>query len=81
MQQSLNNIVCYVIVPPTIDLDSKLMADVIRIRAGNVLQLEANVTGKPEPRVSTNLNCIDINTISLPLLLKNMYWLGRDALI
>lgn len=28
------------------------MADVIRIRAGNMLQLEAAISGKPAPRVS-----------------------------
>lgn len=38
-------------VPPTIELDSSLMSDVIRVRAGNLLRLEAEISGKPEPNV------------------------------
>ena len=36
---------------PGIELDSRLMSDVIEIRAGDVLRIEAEVTGKPQPRV------------------------------
>uniref|UniRef100_H2YFD1 Titin n=1 Tax=Ciona savignyi TaxID=51511 RepID=H2YFD1_CIOSA len=36
---------------PTIELDSRLMSDVVQIRAGNVLRLEAEISGKPEPNV------------------------------
>ena len=35
--------------PPGIELDSRLMSDVIQIRAGDVLRIEADVTGKPRP--------------------------------
>ena len=37
--------------PPGIELDSRLMSDVIQIRAGDVLRIEAEITGKPQPHV------------------------------
>jgi len=35
--------------PPTIDLDSKFMSDVVHIRAGDNLRLEVLIGGKPRP--------------------------------
>ena len=37
--------------PPSIELDSKLMSDVIYIRAGNTLRIESEISGKPQPHV------------------------------
>lgn len=37
--------------PPKAELDSKLQGDVVTVRAGSDLVLDASIGGKPEPKV------------------------------
>ena len=68
--------------PPSIELDSKLMSDVIHARAGDVLRIEAEISGKPQPHVfwskgdkelenSDRISIIDSST-SCTLIIKDI---------
>lgn len=41
----------FFIAPPKAELDAKLQGDVVTVRAGSDLVLEASIGGKPEPKV------------------------------
>lgn len=41
----------FFIAPPKAELDAKLQVDVVTVRAGSDLVLEASIGGKPEPKV------------------------------
>lgn len=42
---------CFLLEPPSIELDSKLTSDMVQVRAGTTLKLDAAMYGKPEPNV------------------------------
>lgn len=42
---------CFFIAPPKAELDARLHGDVVTVRAGSDLVLEAAIGGKPEPKV------------------------------
>lgn len=41
----------FFIAPPKAELDARLQGDIVTIRAGSDLVLEASIGGKPEPKV------------------------------
>lgn len=48
---SVNTFYVFISAPPKAELDSKLVGEMITIRAGSDLVLDAAVGGKPEPKV------------------------------